>query len=123
MSIELVKGVYGIVDADQERDIDEVLDAFLSCGTKLIQLRMKHRSTEEMLATGRRVQQACRQAGALFILNDRPDIAAVIEADRDEVRAELVREIVAWMRDEANGWMCADTASSEIEAKFGGRDG
>ena len=44
--------------------------------------------------------------------------AAVIVADR----AELVAEIVAWMRDEANGWMCADTASSEIEDKFGGRD-
>lgn len=37
--------------------------------------------------------------------------------------ARLVAEIVAWLRDEANGWMCADTASSEIEAKFGGRDG
>lgn len=49
--------------------------------------------------------------------------AAVIEADRAEARAELVAEIVDWMRDEANGWMCADTASSEIEAKFGGRDG
>ena len=81
MSIEFVKGVYGIVDVDQERDIGEVLDAFLSCGTKVIQLRMKNRSTEEMLATGRTVHQACRQAGALFILNDRPDIAAAIEAD------------------------------------------
>lgn len=60
-------------------------------------------------------------ANCVFGSMEMPDVvaAAVIEADR----AELVREIVAWMRDEANGWMCADTASSEIETKFGGRDG
>lgn len=49
-------------------------------------------------------------------------ILPIIKSDRAEVRAELVAEIVDWLRDEANGWMCADTASSEIEAKFGGRD-
>lgn len=45
-------------------------------------------------------------------------ILPIIKAER----AEVVAEIVAWLRDEANGWMCADTASSEIEDKFGGRD-
>lgn len=51
-------------------------------------------------------------------ITDAPGYAAataIVEADR----AELVAEIVAWLREEANGWMCADTASSEIEAKWG----
>lgn len=47
--------------------------------------------------------------------------AALIRAikQHEADRAELVAEIVAWLREEANGWMCADMASSEIEDKWG----
>lgn len=46
--------------------------------------------------------------------------AAVIEADREAVRAEVVREIVAWLRDE-DGHGYDDMRADLIEAKFGGR--
>ena len=56
--------------------------------------------------------------------------AAVIEADREAVRAEVVGEIVAWLRNGGN-WCgpmpCClgeeyPSIANEIEAKFGGRD-
>jgi len=55
---------------------------------------------------------------------EQPDInraMRVIEADRAEARAELVAEIVAWLRHQEDvGFLSAAFA---IEAKFGGRDG
>lgn len=52
--------------------------------------------------------------------------AAVIEADREAVRAEVVREIVAWLEDHDFGNYLVNGVSSgiadEIEAKFGTPD-
>ena len=49
--------------------------------------------------------------------------AAVIEADREAVRAEVVAEIVAWLRDSDEAFAMTDwEIADQIEAKFGGRD-
>ena len=51
------------------------------------------------------------------------EAAAVIEADREAVRAEVVREIVAWLRDQWQGRLQSPVfMADQIEAKFGGRD-
>jgi thiamine-phosphate diphosphorylase len=98
-ALSYIKGVYGIIDADQERDMGELLEAFLACGTKVIQLRMKDRPTDDLMHFGRTVRQACSQAGALFILNDRPDVAAAIGADgvhlgQSDVPVAAARELM-----------------------------
>lgn len=76
-----LKGVYGIVDASQDRDMDEVLDAYLKCGAAAVQLRMKAAPTRELIAHAKAMRDACRQAGVLFFVNDRADVAALVEAD------------------------------------------
>jgi thiamine-phosphate pyrophosphorylase len=50
-------------------------------GAAIIQLREKTLSDRELLDRARRVRQWTRKAGVLFIVNDRPDVARLVEAD------------------------------------------
>jgi len=50
-------------------------------GVGMVQLREKQLSDRELLQRAREVRQWTRRAGVLFILNDRPDIARLVEAD------------------------------------------
>jgi thiamine-phosphate pyrophosphorylase len=60
---------------------DEFLAAALSGGVDLLQLRMKDTSDEEIVGAGRRFATAAADHGALFILNDRPDLVSATGAD------------------------------------------
>ncbi len=79
--IALLKGVYGIVDEDAGMDMDELLDAYLTGGARVIQVRMKTAPPQTFIEWARTARDKCAQAGALCIINDRADIAALIEAD------------------------------------------
>src|SRR5207248_3818354 len=50
-------------------------------GATVFQLREKGRGDRELLALARDVRRWTHQAGALFLVNDRPDIARLVEAD------------------------------------------
>lgn len=60
---------------------DEFIDAVLRGGVDVLQLRMKGRPDEEVLGVAARFARACARHGALFILNDRPDLARAAGAD------------------------------------------
>lgn len=47
--------------------------------------------------------------------------AAVIEADREAVRAEVVRDIVAWLRNDEEPYPDSYDIADEIDDKFGER--
>lgn len=53
----------------------------LAGGAQAIQLREKEAGDRELLALARELAERCRQAGALFIVNDRPDVARLAGAD------------------------------------------
>ena len=55
--------------------------ATLEGGADVIQLREKGLTDRELLNRGKRLSSLCRDHGALFIVNDRADIAAVCGAD------------------------------------------
>lgn len=60
----------------------DVVAAALRGGADLVQLRMKDAgSDDDVLAAAAVVRRACARAGALFVLNDRPDLAAAAGAD------------------------------------------
>jgi thiamine-phosphate pyrophosphorylase len=68
-------------------------------GAEIIQLREKSRSDKELLIRARDVRLWTRQAGVLFIVNDRPDIARLVEADgvhlgQDDLPVKDARRIV-----------------------------
>jgi thiamine-phosphate pyrophosphorylase len=63
------------------RPLADVLVPALRGGVDLFQLRMKDADDAAILAAAAVAREACTAAGALFILNDRPDLAAVAGAD------------------------------------------
>ena len=68
-------------------------------GTEIIQLREKSLSDKELYVRARDVRKWTRQAGVLFIVNDRPDIARLVEADgvhlgQDDLPVKDARRIV-----------------------------
>ncbi len=54
----------------------EILDA----GSAILQFRYKGAFTPEVFADVEHVAELCRQAGALFVVNDRADLAAMVGA-------------------------------------------
>jgi thiamine-phosphate pyrophosphorylase len=78
---------------------DDFLHAALAGGVDVVQLREKHASDQEVLATARRFAVACAERGALLIINDRPDLAVAAGADgvhigQDDMPVANAREIV-----------------------------
>src|SRR6202011_4183634 len=57
------------------------LQAALRGGVDIVQLRMKHAPDDAILTAARRTARICAEHEALFILNDRPDLAADVGAD------------------------------------------
>ena len=69
--------------AGDGRDLRAFLDAALRGGVDMVQLREKDPTVgdEAILAAARVCRDACDARGALFVLNDRPDLAAAAGAD------------------------------------------
>jgi thiamine-phosphate pyrophosphorylase len=61
--------------------LDWTIQEAAAGGAHMFQLREKTLDDRELLARARDVRRWTRQAGALFIVNDRPDIARLVEAD------------------------------------------
>ena len=56
-------------------------ELLLEAGVDALQLREKDLSDAELLARARALRQVAARHGALFIVNDRPDVALLSEAD------------------------------------------
>src|SRR5262245_16244647 len=63
------------------RALPEVLAPALAGGVDLFQLRAKGAPDAELLALAEIARALCDEAGALFILNDRPDLVVATGAD------------------------------------------
>jgi thiamine-phosphate pyrophosphorylase len=88
--------LYFVVEASAP---DPLLDAALSGGCDLLQLRDHDASDDELLVAGERFREACDAHGALFVVNDRPEIALQLGADgvhvgQDDLPVDAVRRLV-----------------------------
>ena len=63
------------------RALADVLVPALRGGVDIFQLRDKTATDSEILAAAAEARELCAAAGALFIVNDRPDLAAAAGAD------------------------------------------
>ena len=75
------------------------LEGALAGGVDLFQLRDKDATDDELLAAAATARSLCEAAGALFLLNDRPDLAAASGADgvhvgQDDVPVDRARKLV-----------------------------
>ncbi|MDQ6780484.1 MAG: thiamine phosphate synthase [Candidatus Eremiobacteraeota bacterium] len=74
--------LYVITDAQPRvRPVEAFLERVIQAGAGMIQLREQHLEDGALLHLARRCAQVCRERGALFIVNDRVDIALGCEAD------------------------------------------
>ena len=66
----------------------QVVEQCLQAGADVLQLREKSLNDRELLRRAEWIRAACVNARTLFIVNDRPDIAAISEADGVHVGQE-----------------------------------
>jgi thiamine-phosphate diphosphorylase len=99
--VRLPSPLYVILDASVAggRSVVDLLDQVLAGGCRLIQLREKTMPAVELLPLARRLAQRCHEVGALFIVNDRADIAVAADADgvhvgQDDMRARDARGLM-----------------------------
>ena len=72
-------------------------------GIKMLQLREKHLSDRELIKIGKRIRTITKRTATNFVINDRPDIAAICDADylhlgQDDILIEDARKIVGNMK-------------------------
>jgi thiamine-phosphate pyrophosphorylase len=82
-----------------DRDLSDFLAAAISGGVDVVQLREKNLEDEFLAEAAGVAADVCDAYGALFILNDRPDIAAAVRADgvhvgQDDLPVAQTRKIV-----------------------------
>jgi thiamine-phosphate pyrophosphorylase len=101
MRPELKLGLYLVTDErlSRGRATAEIVRAAIRGGIDAVQLRGKDLPAREQLAIGRELQAITREAGVLFIVNDRVDLALALAADgvhvgQDDLPAEIVRRLV-----------------------------
>jgi thiamine-phosphate pyrophosphorylase len=81
------------------RDPSPLLDAALRGGVGVVQLRDKELDDEALVAAAAPFRTACEAHGALFVLNDRPDLVEACGADgvhvgRSDTPVRRARELV-----------------------------
>ena len=97
--------LYFLLDAfpfDGGYDLDRlrrIAEAALSGGVDVIQLRDKSANDRTLLRAGAILREATLAAGALFILNDRTDLALATDADgvhvgQEELPVEIARNLL-----------------------------
>jgi thiamine-phosphate pyrophosphorylase len=94
-------GLYLVTDEalSRGRPTAEIAAAAIRGGADAIQLRAKDLPMREQLAIGRALRALTREAGVLFIVNDRTDLALALDADgihvgQDDLPADLARQLV-----------------------------
>ena len=79
--------------------MERALEGALAGGVDLFQLRDKDATDDDLLAAAATARSLCEAAGALFLLNDRPDLAAASGADgvhvgQDDMPVDRARKLV-----------------------------
>ena len=92
---------------DEQGDLDAFLDGVLGAGVDLVQLRDKTATAEQIRAAAPAFKAAAERHGALFILNDDPELAVEVGADgvhvgQDDLPPEKARDLVGG--DRIVGW-------------------
>ena len=98
MRRELNLGLYLVTDErlSRGRPTAEIVRAAIRGGVDAVQLRGKDLPMREQVAIGRALREITREAGVLFIVNDRADLAVALDADgvhvgQDDLPADLSR--------------------------------
>jgi thiamine-phosphate pyrophosphorylase len=97
--VRLPSPFYAIIDPSGGHDPVALTRMLLAGGARILQLRLKQAPAREFAAAARAIAPLCRAAGAIFIVNDRVDIAILAEADgvhlgQDDLPIEAARRLM-----------------------------
>ena len=100
-------------------------DALAGGDVAAVQLRLKDVSDSDVLRIGAALKPVVQAAGAAFIINDRPDLAAKLDADgvhvgQDDASYAEARRIMG--KDRIVGVTCHDSRDLAYEAAEAGAD-
>jgi len=94
-------GIYLIADRDtlKGKDIASVVSKSLDAGADIVQLRDKTATNEEFLEAAKKIKSLAKDKGALFIIDDRVDMALALDSDgihlgQDDTPVETARRIL-----------------------------
>lgn len=96
------KKLYLVTNSDKFNSEDAFLDAIASAlkgGVDILQFREKNMPAKKIVELGKKIKQLCSEYNVIFIVNDRVDIAAVLEADgvhlgQDDLDVKSTKEIL-----------------------------
>lgn len=118
------KKLYLVTDRRKFSSLDEFLDAVASSlkgGVQIIQLREKSAHAKEIIEAGKKIKELCAMYNALFIINDRVDIAHIVGADgvhlgQDDIDICAARDILG--KDTIIGLSthCPEQAQKAVES-------
>lgn len=92
--------LYVVTEARAARgDLPAFLDAILAAGTDIVQLREKGAEAGDLMRWAEVFRAAADRHDALFVLNDRPDVAVTVGADgvhvgQNDLPAQVTRRLV-----------------------------
>ena len=123
----LPKGLYGITSEEFGQTHAESARIFLECGAEIVQYRGKRRddtpkSPIDLKAEAQEIRKMCHHHGALFIVDDRVDIAIAVEADGVHLGQQDMPLEEARQRFKGIIGVSAKTAEQAIAAEKGGAD-
>lgn len=96
------KSLYLVTNSDGFENDDKFLDAVaqaLAGGVDIVQLREKKANARRIIELGKKIRQLTSMYNALFIVNDRVDIAKIVNADgvhlgQDDVEIDYAKMIL-----------------------------
>jgi thiamine-phosphate pyrophosphorylase len=89
---------YAMVDPSAGHEPVMLAQALLDAGARIMQLRLKDVPGRDFLAAARAIADLCRKRGAILIVNDRVDIAILVDArgvhlGQDDLPLDAARRI------------------------------
>jgi thiamine-phosphate pyrophosphorylase len=97
--MKLPSHFYAMVDTAGGHEPVTLARILLEAGARLLQLRLKDVGSRDFLVAARTIAALCRERDAMFIVNDRADIASLSDAagvhvGQDDLPLEAARQIV-----------------------------
>ena len=97
--MRLPSHLYAMIDTAGGHEPVALARQLLASGARILQLRLKDHSSRDLLAIATSIAGHCRDCGAIFIVNDRADIAKLAGADgvhigQDDLPLAAARAVV-----------------------------
>ncbi len=124
-----LRGFYAITDPRltpyEGKEIFKKVESALRGGTKLLQLRDKYHSNEYLIPIATELKALCKDYGAIFIIDDRVELAKICEADgvhlgKDDAPLSHARDFLG--KDKIIGASCYSSLEKAIRAEKEGAD-